>query len=72
MPENKKTAERWGCLDLAFPGARDGNPFTDYTIRGTFRGEHETVENAGVFRGKFRIKTGGRPYMAVRLQKVSG
>lgn len=43
--------ERWGCLELAFPGRQDGNPFTDYTIRGHFRGEHETVITDGFYDG---------------------
>ena len=45
------TVERWGCLDLAFPGKTEGNPFTDYTVRGVFRGERETVEADGFYDG---------------------
>ena len=52
------TAERWGCLELAFEGRTSGNPFTDYSIRGTFRGEHETVETDGFYDGDgvYRIR----------------
>ena len=45
------TVERWGCFELAFPGKRDGNPFTDYTIHGQFKGEHETVSADGFYDG---------------------
>ena len=45
------TVEKWGCLELAFPGRQDGNPFTDHTIRGCFRGEHETVTADGFYDG---------------------
>ncbi|MBO7661997.1 MAG: DUF5605 domain-containing protein [Clostridia bacterium] len=56
--EELLTVERWGCLELAFPGAADGNPFTDYTIRGTFQGEQETVETDGFYDGDgvYRIR----------------
>ena len=50
--------ERWGCLELSFPGKKDGNPFTDDTIRGIFTGEHETVETDGFYDGDgvYRIR----------------
>ena len=50
--------ERWGCLELSFPGKMDGNPFADYTIRGMFAGEHETIEADGFYDGDglYRIR----------------
>ena len=29
-----------------------------------------TVENRGVFKGKFRVELPGKPYMAVQMKKV--
>ena len=49
--ENARTVEQWGCLDLAFPGRQDGNPFTDYAIHGVFEGEKETVAAEGFYDG---------------------
>ncbi len=56
--EKKLAVERWGCLELSFPGHADGNPFTDYRIQGTFQGEHETVEADGFYDGDgvYRIR----------------
>ena len=50
--------ERWGCFELSLPGKQDGNPFTDYTIHGRFRGEHETVSADGFYDGEgiYRIR----------------
>ncbi len=50
--------EKWGMLELEFAGRTDGNPFTDYSIR-------------GVFTGTFKISLPGREYMAVRIQRVN-
>ena len=49
--ENKLMVEQWGCLDLAFSGRQDGNPFTDFTIRGVFEGEKEKVAAEGFYDG---------------------
>ena len=43
--------ERWGMFEAAVNGKRDGNPFLDYEIRGTFVGEHETVKVGGFYDG---------------------
>ena len=45
------TIEKWGLFELALPGKADGNPFTDYEIRGTFRNENETVTADGFYDG---------------------
>ena len=55
---NRETVERWGCLELSFAGKSDGNPFTDYTIRGRFRGEREDISVDGFYDGDgiFRVR----------------
>ena len=49
--KNELSVERWGCLELSFPGPTDGNPFTDASVHGIFRGENETVETEGFYDG---------------------
>ncbi|MCC8107149.1 MAG: DUF5605 domain-containing protein [Clostridiales bacterium] len=50
--------ERWGIFELALPGYSDGNPFTDYEIKGTFQNEHEKVNCDGFYDGEgvYRIR----------------
>ncbi len=50
--------ERWGVFEVALPGRSDGNPFTDYTIRGTFTGAQETVVADGFYDGQgvYRVR----------------
>ena len=48
---NRMTAERWGMLELSLPGKTEGNPFTDYMIRGRFTGEKEDVSVSGFYDG---------------------
>ena len=43
--------ERWGVFELSLPGKAEGNPFTDYTIRGRFTGEQEDVSVSGFYDG---------------------
>lgn len=43
--------EKWGMLELEFAGRTDGNPFTDYSIRGVFTGANERVEVDGFYDG---------------------
>ena len=43
--------ERWGMFELSLPGKTDGNPFTDYDIRGRFEGRHEDVMVSGFYDG---------------------
>ena len=45
------TVERWGMLELSLPGKKEGNPFTDYEIRGRFTGEKEDVAVPGFYDG---------------------
>ncbi len=46
-----KIVERWGMLEIALPGRREGNPFTDYSMQGVFEGERETVSVEGFYDG---------------------
>ena len=50
--------ERWGMLELSLPGKTEGNPFTDYEIRGRFEGRHEDVMVSGFYDGNgiYRIR----------------
>ena len=54
----QNTVERWGIFELALPGKTDGNPFTDYTVRGRFEGRHEDVMVTGFYDGNgiYRIR----------------
>ena len=45
------TVERWGIFELSLPGKTEGNPFTDYAIRGRFEGRHEDVMVSGFYDG---------------------
>ena len=45
------TVQRWGMLELSLPGKAEGNPFTDYTVRGRFEGRHEDVMVTGFYDG---------------------
>ena len=49
--------EKWGIFEVSMPGKTQGNPFTDYTIQGTFscKDEIKTVDGfydgEGIYRG---------------------
>ena len=43
--------ERWGVFEIAVGGKKDGNPFTDYDIRGTFTHRCQTVTADGFYDG---------------------
>ena len=46
-----QTIERWDIFQLSLPGKTEGNPFTDYEIRGRFEGRHEDVMVSGFYDG---------------------
>lgn len=46
-----ETVEKWGMFEVSAQGRTEGNPFTDYTIKGVFRGKNETVETSGFYDG---------------------
>ncbi len=43
--------ERWDVFEVSVNGPRDGNPFTEQNIRGTFEGKNETVTVNGFYDG---------------------
>jgi hypothetical protein len=51
--------ERWDVFEFSCPGKTEGNPFTDYTIKGIFRSKNETTavegfyDGAGMYRVRF-------------------
>lgn len=46
-----KSVEKWGIMEVSVKGRQDGNPYTDYTICGTFYGKNETVKVDGFYDG---------------------
>lgn len=46
-----QTVNRWGTLELSFHGKTEGNPFTDYSITGTFTGANEQITVDGFYDG---------------------
>lgn len=47
----KNQVEKWGVQEIVCHGKTEGNPFTDYTIQGIFRGKNETVTTDGFYDG---------------------
>ena len=43
--------EKWGLFEIALNGKRDGNPFLDYEVAGSFRSEQERVRTRGFYDG---------------------
>ena len=43
--------ERWDVLEITVNGPKEGNPFTEQNIEGTFTGKNETVTAAGFYDG---------------------
>ena len=37
------TCTRWGIYEVALDGPKEGNPFTEQHVNGTFHGPNETV-----------------------------
>ena len=52
------SVERWGVLELSYPGKTEGNPFTDYEIKATFKSEYETLTVDGFYDGEgiYRVR----------------
>lgn len=48
----KQQVEKWGMFEVSCQGKIEGNPFTDYTIKGIFTGECELVEVEGFYDGE--------------------
>ena len=51
---NMQTVEKWDVFEVTLPGHSAGNPFTDYTIRGTFTGSQEQKTVDGFYDGDGR------------------
>ncbi len=45
------TVEKWGVFEVSAKGTKEGNPFTERTVTGVFKGEHETVTADGFYDG---------------------
>jgi len=45
------TVEKWGVFEATVHGRTDGNPFTDYNIRGIFTHKNETKQVEGFYDG---------------------
>lgn len=54
----QESVERWGTFEAEMPGKPEGNPFTDYTISGTFSNGAETKTVDGFYDGDgiYRIR----------------
>ena len=52
------TCTRWGIYEVALYGPKEGNPFTEQHITGTFHGANETVSCEGFYDGDgiYRIR----------------
>lgn len=50
--------EKWDIFEVEVKGKKDGNPFMDYGIQGTFSGEHESVTVDGFYdgNGNYRVR----------------
>lgn len=46
-----QAVECWGMFEVALTGRTAGNPFTDYSVRGLFESDMETVETEGFYDG---------------------
>jgi hypothetical protein len=47
----RSEVEKWCIQEVTAAGRTDGNPFTDYTIKGIFSGKNETVSVYGFYDG---------------------
>lgn len=65
--------ERWGVFEIALKGKADGNPFTDYSIEGTFQNDNETVTVHGFYDGDGTYKVRFMPsYEGEYTYRISG
>lgn len=46
-----QTVEKWGVFEVSVMGSDTGNPFTEQSLRGVFRGKNEVVEADGFYDG---------------------
>lgn len=45
------SVHQWDMFEVKCSGKKDGNPFTDYSVTGTFSGNQEIVKTAGFYDG---------------------
>jgi len=65
--------ERWGIYEWTGNGHDDGNPFVDYEIVGTFKGEHEEKTVKGFYDGDGRYVVRFMPsYTGTYTYKIYG
>ncbi len=65
--------EKWDFIELEVSGKSDGNPFTDYEIRGRFEGEHEKVTVDGFYDGGDTYRVRFMPsFEGVYTYKIEG
>lgn len=52
------TCNRWGIYEVALDGPKEGNPFTEQRVTGTFHSINETVSCDGFYDGDgiYRIR----------------
>ncbi|MBR1780785.1 MAG: DUF4038 domain-containing protein [Oscillospiraceae bacterium] len=52
------SCERWDVYEISLPGRADGNPFTDWTIWGEFRGPGDVKRVSGFYDGNgvYRVR----------------
>jgi hypothetical protein len=57
-----KQVERWSFIEITVQGPTEGNPFTDYTIQGTFACAHESKTVQGFYDGEGLYKVRFMPF----------
>lgn len=65
--------ERWAMFEATCPGKSDGNPFTDYCIKGIFKSKNEEIEVDGFYDGEGVYKVRFMPSFAEKYKfNISG
>ena len=75
------TCNRWGIYEVALDGPKEGNPFTEQRVTGTFHSINETVscdgfyDGDGIYRIRFMPSFEGipirfRPHLAKNMKAI--
>lgn len=65
--------EKWGLFEVSSEGKRDGNPFRDYEMKVTFKGEKESVTVNGFYDGNGVYKARFMPsYEGIYTYTIQG
>lgn len=68
-----KKVERWCVQEISCPGHTDGNPFTDYQIKGVFKSKSENITVDGFYDGDGIYKVRFMPSMVEEYSfEISG